>query len=142
MSYNTLATSPLSPSSNSIVTDLESALMQSIDQGLQAGQGTSSGGLQQEMQLLTDLLNQSTSNQNDPSQQSPSPGGSTPQTPTTDNSSPNTNSGVNRAESRLERVLEGDITKALQNGQQPTKNNSLGEEVNLLIQLLSQSQTA
>ncbi|MBV9766793.1 MAG: hypothetical protein JOZ48_18255 [Acidobacteriaceae bacterium] len=141
MSFSTSIANPVSSTNlnpTGIVSDLENALMQSIEQGVQGGQSTDSGTLQKEMQLLTALLNQSDSTQNDPSKQGASTG--TGQSPTHNDGTSN-NKGISRAESRLERALEQNITNLLQNNQNSTNNNnnSLQQEMNLLIELLGQT---
>lgn len=143
---------------SSVVSGLENALMQNIGQGLQSGQSTNSGSLQQEMQLLTDLLNQSDNGQSnsspassaDPSTNSGDPSStsdpsassapsSTSSDPSTGSSSSRNNNGIGKPERKLESALEQNITNRLQNGQSPNNGNSLEQEMNLLIQLLGQS---
>ena len=134
MSYNTTIANPVSFANlgpETAVSDLESALMQNIGQDVQTGQGLNSANAQQEMNLLTELLNPTNTNQNDPSQKAQSDGNEI-------NDSPG-KSNLDEAYSNLESALEQNITKGLQNGQNPTNSNSVGQEVNLLIQLLSQS---
>ena len=152
MSYSPTIANPVSTpnlGADSTVSNLENALMQSIEQGLQGGQSSNSAGLQQEMQLLTDLLNQSNTDSN-----SSQTGASTPATGSTDpstNSDPSTstdpstkadptnNGRQHRTESKLERELERTITQGLQSGQTPSQGNALDQEMQLLIQLLGQN---
>lgn len=51
-------------SSSSVVSNLEDALMKNIGQGIQSGQSADSAGMQTEMQLLTQLFNQSSTGGN------------------------------------------------------------------------------
>ena len=148
MSYNTTIANPVSVASlnpGSVVSDLEGALTRSIGQGLQAAQSTKSGGLQQEMKLLTDLLSQSDNTRSDPSSKGSSdPLASSTQPSTRDdpstNSSSSTNSnGIGKTEQKLESALEQNITNQLQNNKTPTNGSSLEQEMNLLIQLLGQN---
>ena len=168
---STAIANPVSPtlSSNSVVSDLENALMQSIGKGMQSGESTDSGSLKQEMQLLTELLNQSDSTQNNPTATATPSTSGTPSasgTPTTDSDpttsgTPSTSGGdptktstgdptksdpsskadarLHRAEARLDKALEQTITDSLQDGQSPVNGNALQQEMNLLIQLLGQS---
>ena len=129
---------------NSVVSDLENALMNSIGQEMQSGQNTNGAGLQQEMQLLTELLSQS-----DNSQGNSSPAnGSAPSTnsgdppassaPSSTSSNPTNTGGADKSEKKLDTALERNITDRLQNGQNPNNGNALGQEMNLLIELLGQ----
>ncbi len=124
---NPMSVTSLSP--DSVVSNLQNVLMQNIRQDMQAGQTVNGGNLQQEMQLLTELLNQSNSSESNPSQRSNSD-------PSANNASPTNNGGLNKAESKLDNVLERDISNRLQNGQDPNNNQLLGQEMNVLIQLL------
>ena len=146
MSYNTIVANPVSLTSlnpNSIVSDLENALIQNVGQGLQTGQSTNSESLQQEMQLLTDLLNQSSnsaSNSGPTSSSDPSTSSSSPSTSSDPSTSSTTNdSGMGKPERKLETALEKNITDRLQNGQSPNNGNALQQEMNLLIELLGQN---
>ncbi len=141
----------------SVVSDLGNALMKSIGQDLQSGQSADSAGLQQEMQLLTDLLNQSNDSGSNPgptNSSAPSTNSSNAPTDSGDpsassappstsgfssiSSSPTNNSGLDKAESKLEAALAGNVTDRLQNGQTPNSGNALQEEMNLLIEVLGQ----
>ncbi len=104
--------------------------MQSIGQGMQTGQSPNDASLQQEMQLLTELLNQSNTSDSNPSQKSGSH--------CTSSDGSKHNNGIHKTEAKLESALEQDITKLLQNGQTANNGNALQQEMNLLIQLLGQ----
>ncbi|MBV8072908.1 MAG: hypothetical protein JO270_23600 [Acidobacteriaceae bacterium] len=154
MSYNITSANPVSfstPNSSSVVSDLEGALMQNIGQSLQAGQSTNSGSLQQEMQLLTDLLNQSNSSQSnsgpasrsDSSTSNGTSSASSKQTsrssdPSTATGDPTKNNGIAKPEKNLESALEQNMIDRMQNGQGQNNVSSLQQEMNLLIQLLGQ----
>jgi len=154
MSYNITSANPVSfstPNSSSVVSDLEGALMQNIGQSLQAGQSTNSGSLQQEMQLLTDLLNQSNSSQSNSgpasrSDSSTSNGTSSASSkqpsrssdPSTATADPTKNNGIAKPEKNLESALEQNMIDRMQNGQGQNNVSSLQQEMNLLIQLLGQ----
>lgn len=121
----------------SVVSDLGNALTKSIGQGLQSGQSADSAGLQQEMQLLTELLNQSNysgSNSGPTNSSAPSASSSGPST----SSSPRNNNALDNTESKLETALERNITDRLQNGQTPNNGDTLQQEMNLLIEVLGQ----
>ncbi|MBV8809469.1 MAG: hypothetical protein JO033_12420 [Acidobacteriaceae bacterium] len=133
---NPMSVTSLSP--DSVVSNLENALMQNIGQDMQGGQSVNGGNVQQEMQLLTELLNQSNSSENDSSQRTNSDTSANDSRPT-NNAGPTNNGGLNKAESKLDNILERDVTNRLQNGQDPNNNQLLGQEMNVLIQLLGPS---
>lgn len=141
----------------SVVSNLEDALMKSIGQGVQSGQSTDNASLHQEMQLLTELLNQSDNNESPTTQNSsapltisgdPSTNGSDPSASTapssassnpstSTSSSTNSNSSTDKTERKLERALERNVTDRLQAGQTPSDDNALQQEMQLLIKLLA-----
>lgn len=146
-----------SVNSSNAVSNLEDALVQNIGQDFEAGQSTNNGSLQQEMQLLTDLLNQSDNsgstsspasssdpltNSGDPSATSvpsaSSPPSSTSSDPSTSSGSSTNNNHIGIGERKLESALEQNVTDRLQNGQSPNNGNTVEQEMNLLIQLLGQ----
>lgn len=145
--------------STAVVSDLESALMRSIGQGMQSG-NAGNGMLQPEMRLLTEMLNQSNGSESNPSPATgdpstiasapsansadPSASGTNPSTNASDpsgsnGSNPGTSAELGRKEAKLNSALEQNITNRLDNGQSPKNNNGLEQEMNLLIQLLNQN---
>jgi predicted transcriptional regulator len=134
MSYNTTIANPVSfanLSQETPVSDLESALMQNIGQDVQSGHSLNSANVQQEINLLTDLLSPMNTNENDPSQKG--------QRRRNESNDGPGNSNLDEAYSNLQSALEQDISKRLQSGQDQTNNNSVGQEINLLIEVLSRT---
>ena len=141
MSYSATIANPVSLTSlnpNNIVSELEDALMQGIGQALQTGQSTNDSSLQQEMQLLAELLNQSNNTDSNPSQTGSSDPSTNSSNPSTSSGGTKHSTGLHQTESKLESALERDITKLLQNGQTANNSSALQQEMNLLIQLLGQ----